>query len=213
MNITLIQQWHDQLSSGEAIAVRVLPMAGVGEHPIFGPDAAAPGGQLVFPGAFNPLHAGHRGMADVAEEIAGRPAALEISIENVDKLSTDAETLVRRLEQFPPEVTVWLTRPARFTEKAAIFPAATFVVGVDTIERIGDARYYEQDESRLLAAIDEIAGHGCRFLVFGRAGKRGFTTLADLELPAPLLNLCEQVPESKFRQDVSSTELRIAGDD
>ncbi len=210
MNITLVQQWHDQLTAGEFIAVRALPGASDGDDQIIVPNTAAPSGQLVFPGAFNPLHAGHRGMADVAEEITGWPAAFEISIENVDKQRADVETLLRRLEQFPPEQTVWLTRAARFTDKAACFPAATFIVGIDTIERIGDARYYQQDESCCLAAIEEIAERECRFLVFGRVCDEGFATLPEVNLPAKLLDLCEHVPELRFRRDVSSTELRIA---
>jgi hypothetical protein len=44
--------------------------------------------------------------------------------------------------------------------------------------------------------------------VFGRTLDGGFATLAELNVPAPLRALCEEVSETEFRADVSSTELR-----
>jgi hypothetical protein len=35
-----------------------------------------------------------------------------------------------------------------------------------------------------------------------------FTTLESLDLPLVLASLCSGVPESDFREDISSTELR-----
>ncbi|HND56251.1 MAG TPA: hypothetical protein PLV92_27730, partial [Pirellulaceae bacterium] len=45
--------------------------------------------RLVFPGAFNPLHDGHRHMAKWASDHLGQPVAFELSIENVDKPPLD----------------------------------------------------------------------------------------------------------------------------
>ena len=59
-----------------------------------------------------------------------------------------------------------------------------------------------------LAAIAAIADHGCRFLVFGRMVAGRFSSLRELDLPAPLRALCDEVPESDFRDDITSTELR-----
>jgi hypothetical protein len=44
--------------------------------------------------------------------------------------------------------------------------------------------------------------------VFGRFLNGKFTTMSNVELPAALRRLCDEVPESAFREDVSSTELR-----
>jgi hypothetical protein len=44
--------------------------------------------------------------------------------------------------------------------------------------------------------------------VFGRVVNGGFLSVNDLNLPPALRELCDEVPESMFRADVSSTELR-----
>lgn len=164
--------------------------------------------RLVFPGAFNPLHVGHRQMAAVAEQIAGVPLAYEISIVNVDKPPLDFVEIANRLKQFEPSRAVWLTRAPTFVEKAAILPGATFVVGADTLERIAEPRYYHENIPAMLRAIEQIALSGCRFLVFGRMLEGSFQGLADLNLPPSLVTLCSEVPEGTFRNDISSTELR-----
>ena len=85
-----------------------------------GPDQAPP--RLVFPGAFNPLHGGHRRMFQIARDMLQQPAALELSIINVDKPPLDYMEIERRLGQFPAEWTIHLTREARFAEKCAAVP-------------------------------------------------------------------------------------------
>ena len=169
----------------------------------------------VFPGAFNPLHEGHHQMAAIARQRLGEPVAFELSIENVDKPPLDYYEIQQRLGQFGAEVPVVLTRAARFTQKAALFPGATFVVGADTIARIGAAEYYSGDPRAVEAAITVFKTAKCRFLVFGRAAAedKKFQTLADLPLPRSLVELCTEVPEDQFRADTSSTELRKAQTD
>jgi hypothetical protein len=154
-------------------------------------------------------------MAEIAAEIAGRPAEVEISILNVDKPALDYLEIERRLAQFPPEQNVWLTRTATFDAKSRLFPGAVFVVGVDTLRRIADPRYYGDDRAAMLRAIEQIAARGCRFLVFGRSVESSFVCLPHLDLPEELRNLCSDVPPERFREDVSSTALRrgnLSGD-
>jgi hypothetical protein len=171
-----------------------------------GPAGAAP--KVVFPGAFNPLHDGHRRMIQLAGEILQQPAVPEISIVNVDKPPLDCMEIERRLSQFPSEQVVYLTRAATFEAKSRLFAGATFIVGIDTLRRIGDPHYYGDSTSACENAIDEIAARGCRFLVFGRDLGAGFLRLSDLALSEPLRALCCEVPPDVFREDVSSTAIR-----
>ncbi len=172
-----------------------------------GPPSSAP--RVIFPGAFHPLHAGHRRMAEIAQELLGLPAAMEVSILNVDKPALDYLEIDRRLGQFPPEQAVWLTRAATFDDKSQLFPGATFVIGADTLRRIVDPRYYSHNRHGMLQAVERIVARGCRFLVFGRALESSFIRLADLDLPDLLRRACSEIPPEKFREDVSSTALRM----
>lgn len=165
----------------------------------------------LFPGAFNPLHQGHVRMARIAEAKLGRPVEFEISILNVDKPPLDYLEIKGRVEQFTIQERLWLTRLPTFVEKARRFPGCTFVVGMDTLLRIADPRYYAHSPAMRDRAVAEIAEHGCRFLVFGRLVKGQFITLENAEIPPSLRAICHGVSEKEFREDISSTELRHCG--
>jgi nicotinamide mononucleotide (NMN) deamidase PncC len=170
------------------------------------PAIRNPQSAIVFPGAFNPLHAGHERMAAVASRRFGAPVTWELSITNVDKPPLDFIEISDRLAALAGR-RVLLTRAATFVEKAALAPGCTFVVGADTVERIGDPEYYG-DAGKRDATIAQIARHGCRFLVFGRFMGGRFCTLRDLDLPEALRELCDEVPEAEFREDLSSSHIR-----
>ena len=153
-------------------------------------------------------------MAKIARELLGSRVALELSVFNVDKPPLDYLEVSHRLAQFSSDQTVWLTRAPTFVEKADLFPGATFIVGADTIVRIADPKYYGGNPTARDAALAHIAGQRCRFLVFGRLMDNGpssqFRSLADLALPDALRSICREVPAAIFRDDVSSTALRIS---
>lgn len=166
--------------------------------------------RVLFPGAFNPLHDGHRRMVQVAADRLGQPVEFEITVRNVDKPALDYVSLEARLRQFDPVTPVWITGTPRFVEKAEYFAPVTFVVGADTIARIGNVAYYNDSPDLRDEALAELARCQAKFLVFGRVSEGKFQGLGDLEIPMQLRALCETVPESEFRNDVSSTELRAA---
>ena len=99
------------------------------------------------------------------------------------------------------------TNAPTFVEKSALFPGATFVVGLDTIVRIEDPKYYDNESARD-DAIRVMADRGNRFLVFGRVFGDEFQTLDSVGVMPALRELCTGIPESEFRLDVSSTEMR-----
>ena len=170
---------------------------------------------VVFPGSFNPPHAGHEQIVEFASRELGAPVVCELSITNVDKPALDFIEIAARiveLQKLDEQGLVLLTNAPTFREKSELFPDATFLVGADTLIRIGQPRYYEHTDddptAAMEAAIAEIADRGCRFLVFGREIDERFCLLSDLEIPASLASICTEVPAEDFREDISSTELR-----
>lgn len=165
----------------------------------------------VLPGAFNPLHDGHRAMREDAARRLGCPVAFELCIANIDKPPLDYLDLNRRLEQFAPGEIV-VTNAPTFVAKARILGGVAFVVGADTLARIATPRYYAGGGGFAVAARDaalaEMAALGCSFLVYGRVDGSVFRTLANLSPPPALAAMCIGVPESEFRNDLSSTALR-----
>ena len=160
----------------------------------------------VLPGAFEPLHDGHRAMrADAARRLGGE-VAFELSLTNVDKPPLDYIALHRRLAQFASGEVVVTAAPT-FVDKARALGGVVFVVGADTLVRIAQPGYYSGVAERD-RALDEIRARGCTFLVYGRSVGGVFQTLGDLSPPPVLAAMCEGVPESAFRCDLSSTALR-----
>jgi hypothetical protein len=158
-------------------------------------------------GSFNPLHAGHERLAQAAAVVLGMPVLFELPVVNADKPPLSYAEVERRLEQFRGRHPVVLTRAPLFRDKAALFPGCVFVVGYDTAARLVEPRYYG-GEARRDAALAEIRAAGCRFLVAGRAVGGVFRTLSDIAIPERFRDLFIELPESVFRLDLSSTEIR-----
>jgi hypothetical protein len=163
--------------------------------------------QAVFPGSFNPLHDGHRQLAQIAATRLATAVAFELAMLNVDKNRLTPREVLARLTQFSPASIVLVTRSPTFVEKTRLFPGATFIVGIDTLVRLVDPGYYPSAEDRD-RALEEIVAQGCRFLVFGRLHRGQFLTLADLSLPPMLARICTGLAESEFRTDLASRDLR-----
>lgn len=175
------------------------------------PDRSLPKKFSIFPGAFDPVHQGHFAMADVAEEITGVPTCFEISMLNVDKPAIDYLEMQERASRISPDRGLCFTRTPTFLEKVQLFPQHTFIVGTDTLVRIAEPQYYGSDKVKMYEAFQFFKESGCRFLAFGRlAGPDLFQSLDDLDIPPELAELCTEVPEEKFRMDISSTEIRQA---
>ena len=162
--------------------------------------------QALLPGAFDPLHDGHLGMARLGEARLGCRVHLEISVRNVDKPPLDYLDMADRRQAAGSQPLVFTNAPT-FLEKARLFPGAVFLVGADTLRRISEPRYYGSRGARD-AAIDEIAALGNRFLAFGRLLNGRFQSPAELDMTPTLAALCDAVAERDFRLDLSSSRLR-----
>ncbi len=163
----------------------------------------------LVPGAFNPMHAGHRTLAEVAAEMLDRPIAFELSIANVDKPPLDPAEVQRRVAQFTGQAALWLTHAPRFVHKAELFPGAIFVVGADTAVRIVDPRYYNGDAEQMHAALAQLDRCRCRFLVACRLDPADRCVgLDDVPVPPAFRSLFTAIPAERFRLDLSSTAIR-----
>jgi hypothetical protein len=177
---------------------------------------AAPDGTLmldqppagaILSGSFNPLHAGHERLAEAAAAALGMPVTFELPIVNADKPPLSYAEIERRLAQFRWRYTAVLTRTPLFRDKVALFPGSVFVVGYDTAVRLIEPHYYGGAAERD-AALAAIRAAGCRFLVAGRLLDGVYRTLADIGVPADARDLFSALPESAFRVDLSSSEIR-----
>jgi nicotinamide-nucleotide amidase len=181
--------------------------------------------QTVFPGSFDPWHAGHVAMAQYVEDKYGHRPFYELSIDNVDKWQVDWYAARIRTLPFCFAGNFIVSQAATFVEKARLYGGVQFITGADTIARVGNSRYYGDDKENAAGsdeqrdvALQELRDRGCRFIVFGREMSADLQTgaedakiylgLEQLEMPPLLLQMCEGVPESDFRYDQSSRDLR-----
>lgn len=194
-------EWFARLARGETSRVTISPDGRVRV------GAAVPG--VILAGSFNPLHAAHRGLAEVAATYARQPVSFELSIVNVDKQPLDSRAVADRVGQFRWHSAVEVTRAPTFLEKSRLFPSTLFVLGADTLIRLFDERYYASQVGGLDATFAEIASHGCRFLVAARPDESGRVwSIADVSIPSQWRPLFDAIPTDRLCSSESSSKIR-----
>jgi len=174
------------------------------EHPLFtaaGARQKSPtngNGLVLFPGAFNPPHEGHRWMAKEHD------ATFHITINPPHKPAlTVAEVLQRAkmLEGFPR---LFTTDDPLYLDKARRFPGAKILIGVDALERMLDPKW-GIDIPPLLAELRQL---GIKFLVADRELDGKIQTL-EMIAGAPM-DICERILRPAQHLPMSSTKIREA---
>jgi nicotinamide mononucleotide (NMN) deamidase PncC len=173
---------------------------------LVGLDKSFKGG--ILSGSFNPIHQGHIELSKLASDILGAPVAFEISITNVDKPPLRSDEIKKRVSQFEKSETVILTCAPLFAEKSSIFPNSTFIIGNDTALRLVDPKYYDNNVQNMYTSLQKIKDTKCNFLVAGRLQNSEFKTISDMAIPEAFISMFKSIPESQFRMDLSSTDLR-----
>ena len=208
------------IDDGERLATKILePISGWdefvnGDDPVLAIPTngdtftGVPPVRGVLSGSFNPLHQGHIGMANIGHQILNEDVVYELPIINADKPALTELQIRLRASQFAGWATLILTKAPTFSEKAGILPQSTFIVGIDTVSRIVEPRFYGGTLEGLNKALSEFQEQGCHFLVAGRQDGNDFITLSDVNIPVFAQDLFEQIPEESFRSDLSSTQIR-----
>jgi hypothetical protein len=181
----------DQLIAGE------IPYILVGQD-------ALPEHPLLLPGSFNPLHQGHVELLLAAEKVTHRDGLLELSITNVDKPPLDIVEVERRVLQLKGRFSAVLTCAPTFARKAELFPGAWFAMGFDTAIRLLSPAYHD-DVPAMLSRFESL---GTRFVAAGRLHRGEFQSLEHLNIPCGYEDLFVPIPETLFREDISSTAIR-----
>lgn len=180
-----------------------------GWNKAFEPEAPA----ALFPGSFNPLHAGH---IEMRHSIRGKinkfsRCDYEISMFNVDKPPLDFITLKDRLEQFGKYgERVWVTNAPTFREKSDLFPHTSFVVGYDTALRIMNPKY----AGPIADVIDRFKLNGTYFFIFPRPTTDNTLTVEGAvdELKELRALPGEYVMDKREHAHVSSSDIRKGKD-
>ncbi len=162
----------------------------------------------ILSGSFNPLHQGHHQMALVAAQRLGQQVYFELPLLNAEKAPIDLAEAERRIAQFADVAPVILSTAPLFNQKSELYPHSTFILGADTVRRLVEPSFYQNNSQQMHAAFEQVRWAGCRFLVAGRYHQGQLLTLSDIEIPAPYLDLFIEIPLSEFRLDISSTVLR-----
>lgn len=172
---------------------------------------------LLYPGSFKPLHWGHTELARVAGQVMQRyhpekknvVITYEISASIVGKKDVCEEDFVERISQFTTQGRrVAVTDAKLFVEKAEMFPRHGLVVGIDTARRVLDKQYYDNDDSKMIAAMKAIDHFGCYFVVGGRKHGDSWDDLSNLTIPPEVQHMFKGINPADFRVDISSTEIR-----
>ena len=163
---------------------------------------------IVLSGSFNPLHEGHKKLAELLKKRKKQEVYFELTMSNAEKNPIQISELRKRALQFIGYAPLIVSRAPLFSQKAEFFPNSSFIVGADTAKRLVEPRFYDNSREKMLSSFDSLKQSGAKFLVAGRSHKELFETLSDISIPKEYLQLFTSIPENQFHEDISSSEIR-----
>ena len=134
--------------------------------------------------------------------------AMEYAMSESIKYMKQRKSFGKTIDQFQNDESWMLTSAGRFSEKAEMFPNSVFIIGADTLMRVFDEKFYKSYKD-MMEHIQRFNDHNINFLVFGRKVAKKFISLKDINVPELIKDRCTGIEEDSFRDDISSTELRL----
>ena len=162
---------------------------------------------IYISGSFSPLHESHLAIAhhlekmypdcNIVFELCNRPyQKAELTTEEIEKRVRQFNTIYRQ---------VVVTAASSFLEKSialktSIGQKIEFAIGLDTLERVCDKKFYFNSNDEMLRCISKMKLRHMLFHVFPRFGY-------EFECPEYIKDIC--VFHNSFEpSDVSSTKIR-----
>ncbi|KRX05559.1 hypothetical protein PPERSA_12737 [Pseudocohnilembus persalinus] len=171
---------------------------------------------IMLSGSFNPLHEAHLQMLEKAAKTLNLPKQqqyLEMAIKNADKGEIDYSEVKKRIDQvFQTDNNLQLIVSCKslFIEKTQFLHDSHMILGIDTLKRLVDKKYYGNCDEQKLITLSEFVRKGIKFFTFPRFNEEK-QQVEKMEhyiqtIPKFIHELTEEFQD--FRNDISSTAIR-----
>lgn len=165
--------------------------------------------KIFMPGHFNPFHWGHEGIGEEVRKEFGKNPVFTTIINPPHKKELTIQEILGRVAQMKGKDFLLTRNDPTFLEKARKNPGSTFVMGMDTLDRLLDEKWGHSVPEML----KEFKQLRTSFFVADRKREDGkVLTLVDLFQKRPVFGeLFHQGPKIHYlpkHWDISSSELR-----
>lgn len=161
----------------------------------------------LMPGAFNPPHEGHLGIADSFENDHGRRVVFEVTATPPHKAALSIQDLLKRAKLLQGRDRLFSTNIPMYLDKARAFPGMPLLLGADAMARVLDPKW----GLNITNMLKEFNSLGTTLYVAERL-VNGETincdNVTDSLTESQLVLVEDLIQDLPGRWDISSTELR-----